>query len=275
MEQSYMKEDKILPLLLKMALPMVISMLVNSLYNIVDSLFVAKLSENAMTALSLVFPVQNLINSVMVGFGIGINALISFYMGAQDNKMANKAASQGMFLSTVHGIVFTIVSILIMPSFLGMFTKDTEVISLGVKYSNIAFAFAVILAWELVFEKTVQAVGRMKVSMVCMLVGCIVNIVLDPIMIFGLGFIPAMGIEGAALATGIGQTSCAVMYFVLYKIRPIPVKYQKQYMKPEKSICSKLYSVGIPASLNMALPSLQVSVLNIILASYSQAYVFI
>ena len=113
MDQSYMKKDKILPLLLKMALPMVISMMVNSLYNIVDSLFVAKLSENAMTALSLVFPVQNLINSVMVGFGIGINSLISFYMGAQNNKMANKAASQGMFLATIHGVIFTVVSIII------------------------------------------------------------------------------------------------------------------------------------------------------------------
>lgn len=275
MDQSYMKKDKILPLLLKMALPMLISMMVNSLYNIVDSLFVAKLSENAMTALSLVFPVQNLINSVMVGFGIGINSLISFYMGAQNNKMANKAASQGMFLATIHGVIFTVVSIIIMPSFLKLFTSDTDVINLGVQYSNIAFAFSVILAWELVFEKTFQAVGRMKVSMVCMMTGCIVNIVLDPIMIFGIGFIPAMGIQGAALATGIGQTTCAIMYLVLYKLRPIPVKYKRQYIKLEKGIFGKLYSVGIPASLNMALPSLQVSVLNIILSSYSQVYVFI
>ena len=224
MDQSYMKKDKILPLLLKMALPMVISMMVNSLYNIVDSLFVAKLSENAMTALSLVFPVQNLINSVMVGFGIGINSLISFYMGAQNNKMANKAASQGMFLATIHGVIFTVVSIIIMPSFLKLFTSDTDVINLGVQYSNIAFAFSVILAWELVFEKTFQAVGRMKVSMVCMMTGCIVNIVLDPIMIFGIGFIPAMGIQGAALATGIGQTTCAIIYLFFYKLRPIQVK---------------------------------------------------
>ena len=165
-------------------MPMVISMMVNSLYNIVDSLFVAKMSENAMTALSLVFPIQNLISSIMIGFGIGINAVVSFYLGAGDRKRADKAASQGLFLGTVHGIVFSVIGITVLPWFLRMFTDDSEILSLGVQYTNVAFAFSVALSWELVFEKTFQAVGRMTASMVCIQAGYIVNIILNPILIF-------------------------------------------------------------------------------------------
>lgn len=275
MDQTYMKKQNILKLLLTMALPMVISMLVNSLYNIVDSFFVAKISENAMTAISLVFPMQNFINSVMIGFGIGINAVIAFYMGASDKETADKAASQGLFLSTVHGIVLMAGCIILIRPFLNMFTNDHTVIDLGVKYSVIAFAFSLILAWELVFEKTFQAVGRMTVSMTAMLTGCITNIILDPVLIFGLGIFPRMGIEGAALATGIGQTVSLIVYIIIYIVRPIPVRFTRKHMKPEKVLCSKMYSIGIPACLNMALPSLLISALNVILAAYSQVYVFV
>ena len=205
MNDTFMKEKPILPLILSMSLPMVLSMLVNSLYNIVDSFFVAKISEDAMTALSLVFPMQNLVNAVMVGFGIGINAMISFYMGANDRKMVDKAASQGMLLGTLHGVVLTVVCILFITPFLRMFTSSEQVVELGSSYSVIAFSFSVILAWELVFEKTFQAVGRMAVSMVCMMSGCIANIILDPLLIFGIGPFPLLGIQGAALATEIGR----------------------------------------------------------------------
>ena len=256
MNQTYMKEQKILPLLLKMSLPMVISMMVNSLYNIVDSFFVAKISENAMTALSLVFPVQNLISSVMIGFAIGINAVISFFMGAQNQKQADKAASQGMLLSCIHAVVLTVICIAGMPVFLKMFTKDAEIVSLGLKYSNIAFAFSIMLGIELMFEKVFQAVGRMNASMVCLMTGCIVNIVLDPMMIFGIGSFPAMGIEGAAFATGIGQTSAAVLYIIIYIVKPIPVKFRKSEMRIEGSMAKRLYSIGMPASLSLALPSI-------------------
>lgn len=275
MEQTYMKEQKVLNLILKMALPMVISMMVNSLYNIVDSFFVAKISEDAMTALSLVFPVQNLINSVMIGFAIGINAVVSFYLGAQDKKMADKAAGQGMLLSTIHGLVLMVSCIAVMKTFLSMFTDNSDIVNLGVRYSRIAFLFTLMLAWELVFEKTFQAVGRMNASMVCMMCGCIANIILDPLFIFGIGFIPAMGIEGAALATGLGQTISAVLYLILYIVKPIPVKFKKENMKLESAMCKKLYAIGIPASLNLALPSLLISALNVILSAYSQIYVFV
>ena len=141
MNQSFMKEKPVFPLLTSMALPMVISMLVNSLYNIIDSFFVAQISEQAMTALSLVYPVQNLINAIAIGFGVGMNALIALCLGAGDVKNADRAATHGMLFSVVHGIVITVVSIGIMPFFLSLFTKDTEVLQLAHGMLRLHFHF--------------------------------------------------------------------------------------------------------------------------------------
>ena len=275
MNQTYMKEQPVMKLILSMALPMVISMMVNSLYNIVDSFFIAKISEDAMTALSLVYPVQNLINAVMIGFGIGINAVISFYLGAQEHDTADRAATQGMLLGTLHGIGFMIIGIAVMKPFLQLFTENADIIDCGVRYSRIAFLFAVAISWQLVFEKTFQAVGRMVESMICMMSGAVINIILDSLLIFGLGPFPEMGIEGAALATGIGQAAAAFLYLLLYMLRPLPVKYRKKYLMPDLALWKRLYVIGIPASLNLALPSLLISVLNVILAAYGDIYVFI
>lgn len=275
MNQNFMKEKPILPLVLSMALPMTISMLVNALYNIVDSYFVARISENAMTALSLVYPVQNIVTAVTVGFGIGINALVAFYLGAGNHKMADKSTSLGMICNIIHGVLLTVVCIGIMPKYLRLFTHDVDTINLGLKYSYIVFTFSIPISISISFEKIFQAVGRMKVSMICMMIGCITNIILDPFFIFGIGFFPKLGITGAAIATVIGQIATLAGYILIYIIRPIPVKIKFKYMTPEKSIIKRLYSVGFPATLNMALPSLQVSVLNSILATYSAGYVLV
>ena len=186
MDQTYMKEKPILNLLLSMSLPMVISMLVNSLYNIVVSYFVAKISEDAMTALSLVYPVQNLVSAVTIGYGVGINAVISFYLGAQDQKKTDRAAAQGILMSVIHGAVMTVGCIALMPAFLRMFTSDQNLIDLSMRYSRIVFGFSIIVALGLAYEKIFQAVGRMGSTMFCLMAGCIGNIILDPIMIFGL-----------------------------------------------------------------------------------------
>ena len=203
MNDTFMKEKPIFPLLVSMALPMVISMLVNALYNIVDSLFVAQISEDAMTALSLVYPVQNLINAIAIGFGVGINAQIALHLGAGEHKKANMAATHGLMLSLLHGVVITVVSILIMPTFLRMFTSDETVIRMGVTYSRIAFLFSTVIMATLAFEKIFQAVGRMRVTMVGLMAGSVCNIILDPMLIFGIGPFPKMGIAGAALATAV------------------------------------------------------------------------
>ena len=275
MDQSYMKGRSVMKLLLTMSLPMMISMLVNSLYNIVDSFFVAKISEDAMTALSLVFPMQILVNAVIVGFGIGINAMISFYMGANDRKMVDKAASQGMLLGTLHGVVLTVVCILFITPFLKIFTSSEQVVYLGSSYSVIVFSFSVILAWELVFEKTFQAVGRMAVSMVCMMSGCIANIILDPLLIFGVGIFPEMGIRGAALATGLCQVFTVIVYLIAYKKCCIPGEISRKYLDLISYLDGKLYIVGNPAILNIALPSVLISFLNQILSAFSGSYVVV
>lgn len=275
MDEKFMKEKPVFPLITSMALPMVISMLVNSLYNIVDSFFVAQISEDAMTALSLVYPVQNLITAVAIGFGVGMNAVISFHLGAEDREMANLAATHGLVLAAVHGVIMTIGSIAVMPAFLRMFTDVSNVIDLGIRYATIVFSCSLVTMMSLSFEKIFQSVGRMKVTMTSLLCGCVANIILDPLMISGIGFFPAMGIEGAALATVIGQIITVVIYLAVYFSRPFPIHISRAYLVPHKKIALRLYAVGIPATLNLALPSLLISCLNALLTLYSQSYVVI
>ena len=267
MNDTFMKEKPILPLILSMSMPMVLSMLVNSLYNIVDSFFVAQISEEAMTALSLVYPVQNFINAAGIGFGVGINAVIAFYLGAGDHEKADQAATQGLVLAVIHGVVMTVCCIAIMPVFLRMFTASEAVIELGVRYSAVAFGFTLIVTVSMMFD--------MKTTMISLMCGCITNIVLDPVLIFGYGLFPEMGIEGAALATGIGQVLTLAIYLVIYFVRPIRVHIRRQHILPGKKMVIKLYSIGIPATLNLALPSLLISALNAILAAYSEVYILV
>ena len=270
-----MKEKPIFPLLLSMSLPMVISMAVNSLYNIVDSYFVAKISEDAMTALSLVFPIQNFINAVAIGFGVGINAMIAQYLGAGRRDKADEALTQGMVLAVIHGIVMMILCFIGIPYFLRLFTTDANVIALGVRYATIVFSFSVILSVNLTFEKMNQAIGNMKITMISLLIGCGLNIILDPMIIFGIGPFPKLGIAGAALATGFGQCVPIVIYIAAYLKRPKRVAFRREYLHLTREVTKRLYSIGVPAILNMALTSVLTTALNAILAAFSQTYVLV
>ena len=267
MNDTFMKTKPVFPLLVSMALPNVISMLVNSLYNIVDSLFVAQINEQAMTALSLVFPIQNFVSAVAIGFGIGINALVALYRGAGDHDRADAAAT--------HGILCTLAATAIMPGFLARFTADGTIVSMGVTYSTIVFLFATVNMASLAFEKIFQAVGRMKLTMIALISGCVCNILLDPVLIFGLGPVPAMGIAGAALATGIGQAATLVIYLVVYSTTESPVHLRRKALRPDLSLEGRLYAIGVPAILNLALPSLLVTFLNGLLAAFSESYVVV
>ena len=275
MNETFMKEKPIFPLLLSMSLPMVISMAVNSLYNIVDSYFVAKISEDAMTALSLVFPIQNFINAVAIGFGVGINAMIAQYLGAGRRDKADEALTQGMVLAVIHGIVMMILCIIGIPYFLRLFTTDANVIALGVRYATIVFSFSVILSVNLTFEKMNQAIGNMKITMISLLIGCVLNIILDPMIIFGIGPFPELGIAGAALATGFGQCVPIVIYIAAYLKRPKRVAFRREYLHLTREVTKRLYSIGVPAILNMALTSVLTTALNAILAAFSQTYVLV
>ena len=275
MNDTFMKTKPVFPLLVSMALPNVISMLVNSLYNIVDSLFVAQINEQAMTALSLVFPIQNFVNAVAIGFGIGINALVALYRGAGDHDRADTAATHGMALSVLHGILCTLAATAVMPGFLARFTADGTIVSMGVTYSTIVFLFATVNRASLAFEKLFQAVGRRKLTMTALISGCVCNILLDPVLIFGLGPVPAMGIAGAALATGIGQAATLVIYLVVYSTTESPVHLRRKALRPDLSLEGRLYAIGVPAILNLALPSLLVTFLNGLLAAFSESYVVV
>lgn len=190
--------------------------------------------------------------------------MIAFYSGAGDKERADRAATLGVLLAAIHGVILTVVSILIMPPFLGAFTNDQEVIQLGLQYSNVAFLFSVVINLGMAFEKIFQAVGSMKTSMVSLLCGCIVNIILDPMMIFGWGF-PEMGIKGAALASGIGQSISLAIYIVVYFLRPISVKLSKKHLSPDgqndrQAILNRCSRGAEPRA-----PSILISALNAIL----------
>ena len=275
MQKTFMKTKPVLPLVLSMSFPMIISMLVSSLYNIVDSYYVAQISENAMTALSLVFPIQNLINAVTIGFSIGANAVIAYHLGAQNYQKADAAATQSVIYNALHGVLLTIGCIVVMPFFLNFFTSDAQIIDMGIRYSRIAFSFAIVIAISMSMEKVYQAEGKMMITMVCMLSGCVANIILDPLFIFGWKFIPAMGIEGAAWATGIGQSLGLVIYIICYRFYHFQIHLTLKKDTFDKEITKKMYGVGIPAIFNLALPSLLISALNSILANFSDTYVLV
>ena len=248
MDQSFMKEKAVMPLVISMAIPMTISMLVNSLYNIIDSFYVAKISEQAMTALSLVYPAQNLLTAVTVGFAIGVNAVIAYYLGAGLKKLADTAATLGLIFNILHGFLIGTICIVGMPAFLGRFSSDSEIIHLGTQYANIVFLFGIPIGAGVSYEKTFQAIGRMKVSMVSMLV-----------------------------ATGIGQVVSLVIYLAVYfkDLDNIPVRISLKNLTESGRTLKKMYGIGIPAALNLALPSFMITVLNGILAAYSASYVLV
>ena len=275
MDQTYMKEKPVVPLLLSMGIPVIISMIAGALYNIVDSIFVAMISEDAMTAVSLVYPIQNLAHAAGVGFGVGINGMVARRLGEGKTRMANQTASQGVFLSALHGMILTILGMAVIPYFLRMFTSDEVTISYGLTYFYNVFLFSTIDTMGMAYEKVYQSVGKMKISMAAVLIGCGVNIVLDPIFIFGLGPMPELGIRGAAWATGIGQTASLLFYLILNHVKPLNVEISLREMRPSKEICGGMYSVGIAATLNMALTSLLLTALNAILAPFSQVYILV
>ena len=234
MDQTYMKEKPVVPLLLSMGIPVIISMIAGALYNIVDSIFVAMISEDAMTAVSLVYPIQNLAHAAGVGFGVGINAMVARRLGEGKTRMANQTASQGVFLSALHGMILTILGMAVIPYFLRMFTSDEVTISYGLTYFCNVFLFSTIDTMGMAYEKVYQSVGKMKISMAAVLIGCGVNIVLDPIFIFGLGPMPELGIRGAAWATGIGQTASLLFYLILNHVKPLTVEISLREMRPSR-----------------------------------------
>ena len=273
--QERMKTKPIFPLLVSMALPMMFSMMVQSLYNIIDSIFVAKLGNDAFTAVSLIYPLQNLILAVSVGFGIGVNSCIAIATGSNNMKRAENAASTGILLSIVHSALFILFGMLATKPFLKMFTDSETIISIGSQYGYIVLCLSFRCLIQVCYEKIFQALGNMTITMIVLTVGAVINIILDPIFIFGyLGF-PAMGVAGAAVATVCGQISGLIIYLIYYqkKKASIPLKIQFRGLKFDRSIIKQLYAVGIPSTIMIALPSILISSLNSLLVKFSALHV--
>lgn len=268
-----MKEKPIFKLLISMSVPVMFSMLIGSLYNIVDSIWVAKLGTDALTAVSLAFPLQNTILSVGVGMGIGIGSVISMSLGAENRKKANHAASLGVALVIFHCLLFVLAGIFITKPFLQMFTNDPNILKWACDYTYIVMCISFGQLLQMCLEKIFQGIGKMKTTMYLMASGCIINIVLDPILIFGWFGLPAMGVTGAAVATVIGQIGALILYVIVCLKTDIGVTIHPRYMKPDKELIRKIYSIGIPSSLMLAMPSLLTGILNGILSRLGSVYV--
>ncbi|MDO5409751.1 MAG: MATE family efflux transporter [Lachnospiraceae bacterium] len=273
MEQSFMKEKPIFRLLISMSVPVMLSMLIQSLYNIVDSMWVARLGTDALTAVSLVFPLQNVIMSVGVGIGVGIGSIISLRLGEGNHEAVNETASTGIALVLIHCVIFVILGLILTRPFIGMFTQDKTVFKWVCDYSYVILCFSFGELLQMCFEKFFQSMGYMKTTMYLMASGCIINIILDPILIFGWFGLPAFGVKGAAMATVIGQIAAFFLYLAVYLKKGMGLHLALSRVSFRLSLTGKIYSIGIPSSLILAMPSVLVAVLNGILSRFGNVYV--
>ena len=265
-----METKPVFPLLMSMAIPPMISMLIQSMYNIVDSIFVARLGENALTAVSLAYPLQNLVLAVAVGLGIGTNAGIARNLGAKKQEQVNHIASHTIFFTAIHAILFVLIGIFLTKPFLQMFTKSETILKWGCEYSYIVICLSFGSLFHIAIEKMFQACGNMLIPMALQALGAIINIILDPIMIFGYFGVPAMGVKGAAIATVIGQFAACICSIILFFTKCKEIKICFKGFRLDKTIASQLYIVAIPSTIMMSLPSVLIGILNGILASISQ-----
>ena len=260
-------------LLISMSLPMMISMLVQALYNVVDSIFVAQLSEQALTAVSLGFPLQNLMIAVGSGTGVGINAMLSKSLGEKRFDEADKAANTGLLLAVLSSLFFVLIGLFAVTPFLKSMTKTTEVVEYGETYLRIVLCFSMGLFLQMTGERILQSTGRTMLSMIAQLTGAVLNLIFDPILIFGvpaLG-IPSLGIAGAAIATVFGQHAAAVVALILNVKKNKELHFSlKKILKPEGQAVARIYKVGVPSILMMAIGSLTNYLLNQILIRFSE-----
>ena len=267
-ESNKMKEMPVDKLMVQMGIPMILSMALQAVYNIVDSAFVGNMrvgSEAALNALTLVFPVQMLMVAVGIGTGVGTNALLARTLGQGDRKKAAKVAGNSLFLGVIIYAVCLLFGIFGVKAYIASQTVDPEVISMGTDYLRICCVISFGIIFFSLFEKLLQATGRSLYSTIGQVVGAVVNIILDPIMIYGIGPVPEMGVAGAADATVIGQVASVVLLFIFH------IKYNKEfehgmkYMRPDAGIIRQIYAIGLPAIIAQALMSIMVYVMNLIL----------
>lgn len=252
-----------------MSLPIMISMLVQALYNVVDSIFVAQISENALTAVSLAFPVQNLMIAIAVGTGVGTNALLSRALGEKDFKKVNDLASNAVLLGIFSYVVFSILGLLFSKAYFRFQTNDAQIIEYGVAYLSIICIGSIGKFLQIVFERLLQSTGKTIYTMITQSTGAIINIILDPILIFGLFGMPRMGTAGAAIATVIGQIVAAILAIIFNLKVNKEIEINMKGFKPNLEIIKSIYAIGIPSIIMMSITSVTTYGLNNILKKFS------
>ena len=257
-------------LLVNMALPLVISMLVQALYNVVDSIYVSRISESAVTALSLAFPVQNLLIGFATGVGVGVNSLLSKSLGEQNHERACRTAGNGFLMSVICAVFFLIFGLTCARPFFAMQSTNAETVEGGAIYLTIVTVGSIGIFLEILFERLLQASGQSFYSMVTQTTGAIVNIILDPILIFGWFGLPAMGIAGAALATVIGQWTAAILAMGLNRKFNTGLELKRKHAKPDGYVVKMILNVGIPSVIMVGIGSIMNFSMNQILQSFSE-----
>ena len=269
-KENIMGREGITPLLFRISLPLMISMLVQALYNIVDSMFVARLSETALTAVSLAFPLQNLLIAFGVGTGVGMASFLSRKLGERDEESATKVAGNGISIASITWAVFAVLGLTVVKPFLNLFSDDAELLGLSTGYSEIVMVFSLFMFLSMMNERILQGTGDSFSSMLSQMTGAITNIILDPIFIFTLGF----GVNGAAIATVIGQgVGCAVSFICVLRNRFIHI--EPRHLKIDKRMVKAIYAVGAPTIITNSIGTVMTGAINAILIAFSTTAVSI
>lgn len=257
-------------LLVGMAFPIMLSMIVQALYNVVDSIFVSMLSENALTSVSLVFPIQNLMIAVAVGTAVGMNALLSRRLGEKNYEKANRVANNGIFLSILNWLVFAGIGLTCSSLFLNSFTNNPEIAVAGANYMRICTVFSFGLFMQITLERILQVTGKTTYQMFSQLTGALINIALDPILIFGLFGLPKMGVAGAAWATVIGQIIGMALSLIINHYKNHEVRLYFKEMLPDAKTIRGIYQVGLPTIIMQSIGSVMVFGMNKILITFTE-----
>ncbi|MCH4287062.1 MULTISPECIES: MATE family efflux transporter [Bacillota] len=270
MEENKMGVMEIKKLIMTMSLPIMISMLVQALYNIVDSMFVARVSDNALAAVSLCYPIQMIIVAVACGTAVGLNALLSRYLGQKKPKEANQVALHGILLAIVNWLIFAIIGIFFSEAFLRLFSTDQEIVAMGISYMKICTIFSFGVFMQITYERIMQSTGNTVYNMIIQGVGALVNIMLDPIFIFGMLGLPAMGVTGAAIATVIGQIVAMLLGIIITQTKIKEVQIHLREFHLELRMIKDMYRIAIPAILMQSIMSFMTVFMNMILVTFSE-----
>lgn len=256
-------------LLFQVSFPIVVSMFIQSMYNLVDSYYIGKINEDAFTAISIAFPIQNIMIGIAVGTGVGMNSLISRYLGEKNYEKSNRTAETGLALAIIYGIILLILSRFLPRPFLSAQTTDENIIAYGIEYLQIVMGFSMGVFIQIFLERTLQSTGRSIFTMLTQLIGAVLNIILDPIFIFGYFGLPAMGVKGAAIATVMGQIIGALFgCFFEYKFNE-EITIKKPVL--DLDIVKGIYVVGVPSMITITIQSFTIYVLNKMLSEISNS----